>query len=649
MGSINVTFEDGATERLPAGITAREALLARARNGGGNRKEVERAIAARVEAAEPAVVDLGRPLVRDCRVTPVSPESPEGLAVIRHSAAHLMAQAVKRLFPETEITIGPVIENGFYYDFKRPGGFAAEDLPRIEETMRAIVKEDLPVEREEVTKAEAIRRFRGMGEHYKVEIIEGIPDPIVSLYHQGEFVDLCRGPHVPSTGRIPAFRLTSLAGAYWRGDSRNEQLQRIYGTAWASVKDLEAYLQRVEEAKQRDHRRLGQVLDLFSLHPVAPGSPFFHPKGAVVYNLLVQFVRGLYGRYGYTEVITPLVYKTDLYRTSGHYDLFKDDMFLLTVEEEEYGVKPMNCPGHCYLYGIGKHSYRDLPIRYADFSRLHRFEPSGTLAGLTRVRSMVQDDAHIYCTPEQLDHELERFIEMTREVYGAFAFGPDRISVTLQTRPEKVLGRVELWDAAERALQRALEGAGFSVTPLPGQGAFYGPKIGFDFKDVLERTWTLATVQIDCAMPERFALRYVTPEGSEATPVMIHRAVLGSIERFIAILLEHTAGKLPLWLAPVQVRVLPVSEKVAEYATRVADACRATGLRAEADLRNEKLGYKVREAQLEKVPVIAVVGEREAAAGTVAPRSAGPGQETLPLDAFVGRTAAEARVPGGAP
>ncbi|HJQ85644.1 MAG TPA: threonine--tRNA ligase [Candidatus Binatia bacterium] len=644
MTEIDVTFEDGATERFPAGTTARDALLAHARNGGGNRKLVERAIAARVDGPDSTVVDLTRAIPRDCRVAPVAPESPEGLDVLRHSAAHLMAQAVKRLWPETQITIGPVIENGFYYDFSRPGGFTAEDLPRIEEAMRAIVAEDLPVSREELPKAEAIRRFREMGEDYKVEIIEGIPDDVVSLYRQGEFVDLCRGPHVPSTGRIGAFRLTALAGAYWRGDARNAQLQRIYGTAWANGKDLEAYLKRIEEAKQRDHRRLGQALDLFSLHPIAPGSPFFHPKGALVYNLLIAFVRSLYGRYGYTEVITPLVYKTELYKTSGHYELFKDDMFLLAVEDEEYGVKPMNCPGHCYLYGVGKHSYRDLPIRYADFSRLHRFEPSGTLAGLTRVRSMAQDDAHIYCTPEQVDEELARFIAMTQEVYGAFDFDLGRIAVTLQTRPEKFLGRIELWDAAEAALRRAVEHAGYPVTELAGQGAFYGPKIGFDFRDVLERTWTLATVQIDCAMPERFGLRYVTPEGTEATPVMIHRAVLGSLERFIAILLEHTAGKLPLWLAPIQVRVLPVSEKVSEWATRVVEACRAAGVRAEADLRNEKLGYKVREAQLEKIPLIAVVGEREAAAGTVAPRGE---SESLALDAFVARSAAQGRMPGG--
>ena len=357
-------------------------------------------------------------------------------------------------------------------------------------------------------------------------------------------------------------------------------------------------------------------------------------------------MRGLYARYGYTEVITPLIYKTELWKTSGHYDAFRDDMFLMTIEEEEYGVKPMNCPGHCYLFATRKHSYRDLPIRYADFSRLHRFEPSGTLAGLTRVRSMAQDDAHIYCTPEQLDGELEQFIAMTREVYSAFGF--EQIEVTLQTRPEKFLGRLELWDAAEDALRRALERAGFAVTVLAGQGAFYGPKIGFDFRDVLERSWTLATVQIDCAMPERFTLTYVTAEGTEATPVMLHRAVLGSLERFIAILLEHTAGRLPLWLAPVQVRVLPVSEKAAEYATRVAGACRAAGLRAEADRRNEKLGYKVREAELEKVPVVAVVGEREAAAGTVAPRTGGAPQ-TMAVEAFVAGTAAQARMPGGVP
>jgi threonyl-tRNA synthetase len=643
MAEIRVTFEDGATERLPAGIAAGEALRAHARNGGGDRKAAERAVAVRVEDAVPAVVDLSRPLVADCRVAAVVPtrRRPRGAPP---STAHLMARA-HRSASSRDRDHHQAGHQSSYYDFSAPR--LGEDLARIEEAMRAVVKEDHPIRREEVSREEAIRRFRDVGERYKVEIIEGIPEPTVSLYHQGEFVDLCRGPHVASTGRLGVFRLTSVAGAYWRGDARNEQLQRIYGTAWARLQDLEAHLQRLEEAKQRDHRRLGQVLDLFSLHPIAPGSPFFHPKGAVVYNTLVQFMRGLYARYGYSEVITPLIYKTEIYKTSGHYELFKDDMFLMAVEDEEYGAKPMNCPGHCYLYRTRKHSYRDLPIRYADFSRLHRFEPSGTLAGLTRVRSMVQDDAHIFCTPEQLDEEIAGFVAMTEEVYRAFGF--DRIAVTLQTRPEKFLGRVELWDAAEAALAHALEQGGFQVTRLPGEGAFYGPKIGFDFRDVLERTWTLATVQIDCAMPERFGLTYVTPEGSEATPAMIHRAVLGSLERFIAILLEHTAGKLPLWLAPVQVRVLPVSEKAAAYAARVAGACTAAGLRAEADLRNEKLGYKVREAQLEKVPVIAVVGEREAAAGTVAPRAGSAQLEARALDAFVAETAAQARMPGGVP
>jgi threonyl-tRNA synthetase len=648
MAEITVTFEDGASARLPTGTSAGDALRAHAEESGGSKKLLRRAVAARVaNGTGTHVVDLSRALESDCQVVAVMPESPEGLEVLRHSTAHLMAHAVQRLYPGTEITIGPVIENGFYYDFKRPEGFTPDDLERIEETMRAIARENHPVTREVLPKDEAIRLFDGMGERYKVEIIDGIPEPTVSLYRQGDFVDLCRGPHVPATGHLQAFKLTSLAGAYWRGDARNEMLQRIYGTAWATQKDLDAYLKRIEEAKQRDHRRLGQQLDLFSLHPIAPGAPFFHPKGTVVFNTLVEWMRGLHRKYGYTEVITPLVYKTDLWKTSGHYDAFRDDMFLIAVDDEEYGVKPMNCPGHCYYFGSRKHSYRDLPIRLADFSRLHRFEPSGTLTGLTRVRALTQDDAHIYCTPDQLDAEIDTFIAMVNEVYGAFGF--DRIEVSVQTRPENFLGRPELWDAAEAALDRAARKTGHPVTVLPGEGAFYGPKIGFDFRDVLERSWTLATIQIDCAMPERFGLAYVTPEGTEATPVMLHRAVLGSIERFIAILLEHTAGKLPLWLAPEQVRVVPVSEKVEAWAQTVRATCQRGGLRAEADLRNEKLGYKIREAQLAKVPVIAVVGEREAADGLVAPRIGGQNEEPMPLDAFVARVAAEARLPGGAP
>jgi len=635
MAAVTVTTLDGAAHRVEAGTRALDVLKAAGALSN-------RVIAAQVDDR---VVDLTRPLDADCRLAPVLADSPAGLEVLRHSAAHLMAQAVKRLFPQTQVTIGPVIENGFYYDFKRSEPFTPEDLARIEATMREISKADLRVTREELPRAQAIDLFRGLGEHYKVEIIEGIADDTVSLYRQGEFVDLCRGPHVPSTGRLKAFKLTSVAGAYWRGDARNEMLQRIYGTAWANPADLDAYVKRVEEAKQRDHRRLGQQLDLFSLHPIAPGSPFFHPRGAVIYNTLVQYIRSLYDRYGYTEVITPLIYKTELWKTSGHYEAFRDDMFLMVADEDEYGVKPMNCPGHCYLFATRKYSYRDLPVRLADFSRLHRFEASGTLAGLTRVRSMAQDDAHIYCTAEQLDDELLRFIEMTREVYGVFGF--DRVEVTLQTRPEKFLGRVELWEAAEAALRRVLEQAGYAVTLLPGEGAFYGPKIGFDFRDVLERSWTLATVQIDCAMPERFGLQYVTPEGSLATPVMLHRAVLGSIERFIAILLEHTGGNFPLWLAPVQARVLTLTERQEVYGRQVTDRLRAAGLRAEIDDRNEKLGYKIREAQLQKVPYILVVGDKEAQEGTVAPRHRGETLPAVPIEALIHQLLGEA-VPGPA-
>lgn len=616
MDSLRVTFLDGKSVEVQAGTRVVElAAAAGAKN----------LVAAKIDGQ---VVDLDRRLDKDCAVDWVVPESADGLAVLRHSAAHLMAQAVQSLFPGTQVTIGPVIENGFYYDFKRDQPFAPEDLELIEKRMQELAKANLKVVREEMARNDAIELFRKMGESYKVEIIEGIPGETVSLYRQGDWVDLCRGPHVPSTAAIKAFKLTSIAGAYWRGDSNNEQLQRIYGTAWANKKDLEGYLKRIEEAKQRDHRRLGPVLDLFSLHPIAPGSPFFHPKGTIIYNLLVQFIRDLYKRYGYSEVVTPLIYKTDLWKTSGHYESFRDDMFLMNIHDGEYGVKPMNCPGHCYLFAAKKYSYRDLPIRFADFSRLHRFEPSGVLSGLTRVRSFAQDDAHIYCTADQLDGEMEQFVAMTKEVYRTFGF--DRIEVTLQTRPEKFLGRIELWDAAEAALRRCLEKAGFAVEVLPGEGAFYGPKIGFDFKDVLERTWTLATVQIDCAMPERFGLKYVTPEGNEATPVMLHRAVLGSIERFIAILLEHCAGAFPLWLAPVQLRLLTVTDDHKEYAKKVLDTLLAQGWRAELDGRNEKLGYKIREAQLAKIPYAVVIGDKEVEAQTVAPRRRG-GENLAPL------------------
>jgi threonyl-tRNA synthetase len=629
MDRMHVILPDGKSVEVRPGTRIDEILASASLKNG--------VIAAKVDGRP---VDLQHAVEKDCALELISLDSPEGLDILRHSAAHLMAQSVQGLFPGTQVTIGPTVENGFYYDFKRGEAFSPEDLATIEQRMQELVKADLKIVREELPRAEAVELFRKMGEDYKVEIIEGIPDESVSLYRQGDWIDLCRGPHVPSTSWIKAFKLTSIAGAYWRGDSRNEQLQRIYGTAWANRKDLEAYLKRIEEAKQRDHRRLGPALDLFSLHPIAPGSPFFHPKGTIIYNLLIQYIRNLYSRYGYSEIVTPLIYKTELWKTSGHYEAFREDMFLMDVHDGEYGVKPMNCPGHCYLFASRKYSYRDLPVRYADFSRLHRFEQSGVLSGLTRVRSFAQDDAHIYCTAEQLDGELEQFVAMTMEVYRVFGF--DRIEVTLQTRPEKFLGRIELWDSAEAALKRCLERSGFSVKILPGEGAFYGPKIGFDFRDVLERSWTLATVQIDCAMPERFGLAYVTAEGTEATPVMLHRAVLGSIERFIAILLEHCAGAFPLWLAPVQLKILTVTDNQAEYAGRVFNRLVSEGWRVELDGRNEKLGYKIREAQLAKIPYTVVIGDKEVEAQTVAPRRrGGENLGPMPLAQFIEKLRAE--------
>ncbi|MEW6272482.1 MAG: threonine--tRNA ligase [Thermodesulfobacteriota bacterium] len=595
-------------------------------------------------------IDLSRSLEHDGELAPIPPASPAGLDVIRHSTAHLLAQAVKRLFPEAQVTIGPVIEDGFYYDFAYERGFTPEDLERIEAEMRKVVKENLPVRRTVVERDEAVKRFRDMGEDFKAEIIASIPaEEPIGLYSQGEFTDLCRGPHVTSTGKLGAFKLTHVAGAYWRGDERNPMLQRIYGTAFADKAALEEHLSLLEEAKKRDHRRLGPALDLFSLHPIAPGIPFFHPKGTVVYNTLVAYVRELYRRYGYTEVITPLLYKTDVFKTSGHYDSYRDDMFLVEADEEEYGIKPMNCPGHVYFFGQGKKSYRDLPIRMADFSRLHRFERSGVLNGLTRVRGFTQDDAHIFCAPEQVDEEFGSFLAMTREVYDAFGFTD--VAVAVETRPEKFLGAPDLWDEAERTLQEGLVRAGFAYTISPGDGAFYGPKIAFNFRDALKRTWTLSTIQIDCAMPDRFGITYVRPDGTEGRPAMLHRAILGSIERFIAILLEHTAGALPLWLAPVQVRVLSVTDRVAEYAHRIGSRLEAAGVRVEVDDRNEKLGFKIRAAELAKVPVIAVVGDRDAAAGVVSPRWRGgqPNQPAQPVDAFVAEVASRARAPIAAP
>ena len=631
--TLTVTLPEGEPRTVPAQTSLREVLPLSSQ-----------AIAARVNGK---IVDLSYPLKADCEVVLVVPTSAEGVEVIRHSSAHLMAQAVKRLFPDVQITIGPVIENGFYYDFKHDRAFTPEDLERIEATMHDIVKENLPVQREELPRQEAIRLFRDMGEHYKVEILEGISDDVVSLYRQGEFVDLCRGPHVPSTGRIPAFKLTSVAGAYWRGDERNEMLQRIYGTAFASEKELRQHLALLEEAKRRDHRRLGKELDLFSFHPVAPGSPFFHPKGTVIYNELIAYIRHLYQRYGYQEVVTPQICDVELWQRSGHIENYKENIFFTEIEGRDFAVKPMNCPGHILLYTEKKHSYRELPLRYADFGRLHRFERSGVVSGLTRVRSFAQDDAHIFCAPEQIEAEVSAVLRMVSEVYRTFGFAEVRFD--LSTRPPKRLGDDATWDRAEAALAAALTENDITYRINAGDGAFYGPKIDFIVFDALRRAWQLATVQLDFLLPERFDLTYTTAQGSEARPVMIHRAVLGSIERFIGVLIEHCGGDFPLWLAPVQVRILTVTDSQEVYARQVHQQFLQAGVRSELDLRNEKLGYKVREAEVQKVPYMIVIGDKEVSTATVAPRGR-KGEKIPPLTVaeFIARLAAE-RVPGGAP
>ena len=616
MDSIHVIFADGSSVDVCPGTRVVElAASAGAKN----------LVAAKIDGNP---VDLNRPLEKDCTVDWIAPDSAHGLDVLRHSTAHLMAQAVQSLFPDTQVTIGPTIDDGFYYDFKRSEPFSPEELEKIEQRMQELAKANLKVVREELPRAEAIELFRNMGEDYKVEIIEGINEKTVSLYRQGDWVDLCRGPHVPSTGAIKAFKLTGVAGAYWRGNEQNEMLQRIYGTAFHSKDALKEHLRLLEEARKRDHRRLGKELDLFSFHPSAPASPFFHPKGATVYNQLIAYMRRLYVRYGYDEVITPQILDVELWRRSGHYDHYRDSMYFTEVDERQFGVKPMNCPGHTFIYAAKKRSYRDLPLRIADFGRLHRYERSGVTSGLTRVRSFSQDDAHIFCAPEQIEAEIGSLIKMLREVYQTFQFTD--MEVKLSTRPKDYIGELAIWDSAEAALGQALTKEGIDYQVNPGDGAFYGPKIDFIVLDALKRGWQLATMQLDFNLPERFDLIYTASSGSEARPVMIHRALLGSIERFMGILIEHCAGAFPLWLAPVQLKILTVTDDHKEYATSVFKQLRDAGWRVELDGRNEKLGYKIREAQLAKIPYAVVIGDKEVAGQTVAPRRRG-GENLAPL------------------
>jgi threonyl-tRNA synthetase len=609
---MNVQLPDGSVREVPDNATVADVAASI------GKRLAKDALAGKVNGK---VVDVYAPVPDGARVEIVTPKSEEGLDTIRHSTAHLMAHAVQELFPGTQVTIGPVIENGFYYDFGTDRPFTEDDLRRIEEKMQEIAKRDVPVRREEWTREEAIATFEKLGEQYKVEIIKALPgDEALSVYRQGEWFDLCRGPHVPSTGRLGAFKLLNVAGAYWRGDSRNAMLQRIYGTAWADQKELDDYLRRIEEAKARDHRKLGKELDLFHFHPFAPGAAFWTPKGTTVYQTLSQFMRELALGNGYVEVKTPLLFNKGLWEISGHWGKYKENMFLVLdseTGEHDFSLKPMNCPSHHLYFGMKKHSYRDLPLRLHTQDVLHRNEASGTLGGLTRVRQFAQDDAHIYCVEEQVPDEVRKFVALLDQVYSTFGL---EYTAKFSTRPEQRIGDDALWDRAEDLLRRALESLGRPFEVKEGEGAFYGPKIDFDVSDSLGRKWQLGTIQLDYNAPERFDLNYVGEDNSEHRPAVLHRAIYGSFERFLAILIEHFAGAFPFWLAPVQAAVLPLSEKFVDYAAEVGAKLRAAGVRVEVDSSNEKLGAKIRLAQLAKIPWMLIVGEKEVAGGTVSLR-----------------------------
>ena len=607
---IHITLPDGSQRQFEKPVTVAEVA---ASIGPGLAK------ATLAGEFDGRMVDAGYRIDRDGSLRIITPRDEEGVEVIRHSTAHLMAQAVQRLFPSTQVTIGPTIDNGFYYDFARDEPFRPEDLETIEHEMQKIVADDLQVQRSEMPRDEAVSFFRARGEEYKARIIEDIPaGEILSLYQQGEFIDLCRGPHVPSTGKLGAFKLTKLAGAYWRGDSNNEMLQRIYGTAWSDNKQLKEYLHRLEEAEKRDHRRLGRQLDLFHTQAEAPGMVFWHDHGWRIYRLVQEYIRKRLLEADYQEVHTPQVVDLSLWQKSGHWDNFKDNMFVTSSEDRTYAIKPMNCPCHVQIFNQGLKSYRDLPLRMAEFGSCHRNEPSGSLHGLMRVRNFIQDDAHIFCTPEQMRGEVLTFNELVFDVYRDFGF--DDIKVKLSTRPEQRVGSDEVWDRAEAALQEALEVAGIEYQVQPGEGAFYGPKIEFSLTDCIGRVWQCGTMQVDFSMPGRLGAEYVDEHGQKQVPVMLHRAILGSAERFIGVLIEHYAGNLPVWLAPVQVSVLNITDAQADYARGVAERLVKLGFRAECDLRNEKIGFKIREQTLAKVPYLLVVGDREKNEGTVAVR-----------------------------
>ncbi|PYQ31916.1 MAG: threonine--tRNA ligase [Acidobacteria bacterium] len=633
---MNIQLPDGSIKEVPDNATVADVAASI------GKRLAKDAIAGKVNGK---VVDVYAPVAEGAKVEIVTPKSDAGLDTIRHSTAHLMAMAVQELFPGTQVTIGPVIENGFFYDFGTERPFSDEDLRRIEEKMTEIAKRDLPIRREEWSRDEAIATFDKLGEKYKVEIIKAIPgDEALSVYRQGEWFDLCRGPHVPSTGRLGAFKLLSVAGAYWRGDERNAMLQRIYGTAWADKEQLDAHLKQIEQAKARDHRKLGKELDLFQFHPFAPGAAFWTPKGTTLYNTLAHYMREMTRENGYLEVKTPLMFNKGLWEISGHWGKYKENMFLVLdseTGEHDFSLKPMNCPSHYLLYKMKRHSYRQLPVRYSTHDPLHRNEASGVLSGLTRVRQFAQDDAHILCMEEQVTEEVRRFVELLDEVYSSF--GLDYIA-KFATRPEQRIGDDALWDRAEAMLKRALDSLRRPYEMKPGDGAFYGPKIDFDVSDSIGRKWQLGTIQLDYNAPERFDLMYIGEDNAEHRTAVLHRAIYGSFERFIAILIEHFAGAFPFWLAPVQAIVLPLSEKFVDYADEVGKKLKAANLRVEVDRSNEKLGAKIRDAQLQKIPFMLVVGEKEAAAGTVTLRKrSGGDQPTVSVEELIGIAQEQAR------
>ncbi len=606
-----IRLPDGSKRQFESDVTVAEV----AQNIGAGLARA--ALAGRVNDQ---LVDLSFVIREDSDLAIITDKNPEGLDVIRHSTAHLLAYAVKELFPDAQVTIGPVIEHGFYYDFSYTRPFTPEDLEKIEKKMAEIVNRDLPIIRKVLPRNDAVKYFKSIKENYKAEIIESIPaDQEVSLYTEGEFTDLCRGPHVPSTGKLKVFKLMKVAGAYWRGDSKNEMLQRIYGTAWTNKEDLQNYLFMLEEAEKRDHRKLGKQLDLFHMQDEAPGMVFWHPKGWSIWQEIEHYMRRMFLDYGYQEVKTPTVMDKTLWEKSGHWQNYRDNMFTTSSENRDYAVKPMNCPGHIQIFNHALHSYRDLPLRLAEFGSCHRNEPSGSLHGLMRVRGFTQDDAHIFCTEEQIKDEVAKFIVMLFKAYQDFGFKD--VLVKLSTRPEKRVGSDETWDKAESALKAALVENKLEFDLQPGEGAFYGPKIEFTLKDSLSRLWQCGTIQLDFNLPERLGAEYVTEDNSRKHPVMLHRAIVGSMERFIGILIEHYSGAMPLWLAPTQAVILNIADAHASYASKVMDELKKNHIRCDSDLRNEKITYKIREHSLQKIPYLLIVGEKEMEAGQVAVRT----------------------------